>query len=351
MQKQHSFGINLRPSIIGKVKQTKTYFIKLTQKRIVIADEAMTLVSKFYFVLILNFSFLVAFAQPPEYKLTPKEYIEKFKDDAVKEMLLHQVPASITIAQGMLESGNGNSALAVYANNHFGIKCHKDWEGKTFIQDDDTKDECFRKYPTVLDSYSDHSQFLRSRSRYMFLFELKTTDYKGWAYGLKNAGYATDPKYAERLIELIEGNQLYQYDKLLTTPIEKESEKNFAKPLIAKSSARIVSLNNDRKFVIAKEGDSFLKIATEFEMGLWELYKYNELEKNASLKGGDIVFLQPKKNKAKKEFHSVQKGETLHTISQKHCVKMKKLLKYNNLKYGQEPPPGDTLNLRKKRRS
>ena len=143
--------------------------------------------------------------------MTRQEYIEKYKDDAISEMHRSGVPASITLAQGILESGDGNSKMARVAKNHFGIKCHSDWKGKTFIQDDDTKNECFRKYKSVLDSYKDHSDFLKRR-RYAALFELKITDYKSWAKGLKKAGYATNPKYPQLLIGIIEANELYQYD-------------------------------------------------------------------------------------------------------------------------------------------
>ena len=153
-------------------------------------------------------------AQPAEKKNTPADYIAAYKDDAIREMQLFRVPASITLAQGMLESDNGNSALAVYANNHFGIKCHKEWTGDTYTQDDDTKDECFRKYTSAYDSYVDHSEFLKTRPRYSGLFELKITDYKGWANGLKAAGYATHGTYAEDLIAVIEQNKLYEFDRI-----------------------------------------------------------------------------------------------------------------------------------------
>src|ERR1700741_4337052 len=155
---------------------------------------------KHFFIAAAIFIASFGAAQPSEKKLTPADYIMMYKEDAIKEMLQHGVPASITLAQGMLESGNGNSALAVYANNHFGIKCHTDWTGATYIMDDDAKDECFRKYETVLSSFEDHSMFLKSRPRYAFLFELPKNDYKGWATGLKEAGYATHPKYTELLI-------------------------------------------------------------------------------------------------------------------------------------------------------
>jgi flagellum-specific peptidoglycan hydrolase FlgJ len=155
-----------------------------------------------------------AYAQPSGFAHSRMDYIEMYKEQAIREMLLNGIPASITLAQGMLESGNGNSPLATYANNHFGIKCHKDWNGFSFTLDDDASNECFRKYASVTDSYSDHSRFIRTRRWYAPLFQLKITDYKGWAYGLKKAGYATHPRYAEMLIEIIEENNLNEYDKL-----------------------------------------------------------------------------------------------------------------------------------------
>ena len=161
-----------------------------------------------------------AFAQSTEY--THENYIAKYKDDAIREMFRSGVPASITLAQGLLESARGASSLAQYAKNHFGIKCHTVWEGPTYYQDDDEKDECFRKYATVLESYKDHSDFLMNRSRYAFLFELDPKDYKGWAKGLKKAGYAPDPKYPVRLIKLIEENNLYQFDNAELAVVKKK---------------------------------------------------------------------------------------------------------------------------------
>ena len=143
---------------------------------------------------------------------TPQEYIEKWQEVAIEKMKVHKIPASITLAQGILESGSGNSSLARLANNHFGIKCHSSWKGETYYQDDDAKDECFRKYRKVIESYKDHADFLTGRNRYAFLFDLKTTDYKGWAKGLKKAGYATNPKYPELLIGIIERSELHQFD-------------------------------------------------------------------------------------------------------------------------------------------
>jgi LysM repeat protein len=265
-------------------------------------------------------------------------------------MQLYKVPASITLAQGMLESDNGNSALAVYANNHFGIKCHKEWTGETYTQDDDTKDECFRKYSTVYDSYVDHSEFLKTRPRYAFLFELKLTDYVGWAKGLKQAGYATDPKYADRLISIIERYNLSQYDKLEgVTPIAAEPKSPEGTKTVVTNSMqkREVFLNNNRKYVIVKSGDTFMKIAQELDMGVWQLYKYNDMHKSSTLKAGQILYIQPKRNKAEQDKCQVKPGQTMHDISQQYGVKLKKLYKYNNMEPGTEPKAGQVIYLKK----
>jgi LysM repeat protein len=289
---------------------------------------------------------LFSAAQPSEYKMSAKEYIERYKEDAVKEMLMHGVPASITLAQGMLESGNGNSALAVFANNHFGIKCHKGWTGPTYIMDDDAANECFRKYPSVLDSYSDHSLFLKSRPRYAFLFELKRTDYAGWARGLKQAGYATDPRYADRLIDIIEQHKLYLYDQDTEMPSITVSAET---PQPPKMVTRKVMHFNNRKYVIVKPGDTFYRIAVETDVELWQLYKYNEMDKGSKLVPGTKMYIQPKRNKAKEKYHVVEKGETLHSISQLHGIKMKALCRKNGLEPTDKLTPGDKLYLRKKR--
>lgn len=284
------------------------------------------------------------YAQPAEHKMTSAQYIENFKDEAIKEMLMNNIPASITLAQGMLESGNGNSDLAVYANNHFGIKCHKGWDGPTFTKDDDAKDECFRKYSSVLDSYNDHSNFLKSRSRYAALFELKRTDYKGWAKGLKEAGYATDPKYTQRLLDIIETYKLYQYDKVdelpnITVAADKPRHPETMEP-------REILRFRFIKYIIVKPGDSFYKIAVDTDKDLWQLYKFNDLEPDAKLIAGQKLYLQPKRNKAKEPFHTVKKGETMKSISQLHGIKLKKLYKKNNMKPGEEPKVGDQLYMR-----
>ena len=277
--------------------------------------------------------------------MTAEQYINNFKEDAIKEMLMYNIPASITLAQGMLESGNGNSDLAMYANNHFGIKCHSGWDGATFRKDDDAKDECFRKYPSVFDSYTDHSQFLKSRSRYSFLFEIKRNDYKSWAKGLKAAGYATDPKYAQRLIQLIETNNLHQYDNIDGLPTIKAAiiEKPTTPKII---QTREILKSHFIKYVIVKAGDSFSKIAQDTDKDLWQLYKYNDLRAEDKLVIGQKIYLQPKRRKAAEPYHIVKKGDTMKSVSQLHGIKLKSLYKKNNMKPGEEPAIGQQLYMR-----
>lgn len=285
------------------------------------------------------------FAQPAERKYSRQDYIERWKDEAINQMNIHGIPASITLAQGILESADGNSPLARYANNHFGIKCHE-WTGEKYIQDDDRSNECFRKYESAEESYADHSQFLK-KTRYADLFNLAATDYKGWAHGLKKAGYATNPQYAYLLIQVIEENNLSQYDK----------EKVFAQKPIKETKTTVISVaykkhevkvhDNNIRYIIAKAGDTPYKIASEFEMGLWQIYKYNDFSKNETIHEGDIIYLQPKRNKAKFEFHTCEKGDTMKEISQKYGIKLSKLYKRNDMKRGEEPKAGAILYLRK----
>lgn len=276
-------------------------------------------------------------------KMTPEEYIATFKDDAIKEMYLHKVPACITLAQGMLESGNGNSPLCRNANNHFGIKCHKEWSGETYIMDDDEANECFRKYDHVLDSYSDHSLFLFSRSRYSSLFELKITDYKGWCYGLKNAGYATDPSYPERLIKLIEKYNLQDLNHIENTPKLNFPSQEIIQPELV---IRQVYRFNHIQFIIAKENDSFYKIAHDFNLELKDLLNYNDLNKSDKLTYGQKIYIQKKRRKALEPYHVVQKNETLKSISQLHGIRLTSLYKKNKLKIEDTLKIGDILFLR-----
>ena len=287
-------------------------------------------------------------AQPAERRITREEYIETYKDDAIREMMKSRVPASITLAQGILESGDGNSPLAVYAKNHFGVKCHAGWTGESMKLDDDAKDECFRKYESVYESFSDHSDFLVTRSRYDFLFELKITDYKGWAKGLKKAGYATNPKYADLLIMLIEQNDLDQYDNYAKVPPRKLDKNRSSKVLAANRISQSIKLHNNIKYITAKSGDTFYRISQDHEMNLWQIFKYNDLNKSDVLKAGDIIYLQPKRNKSNEDFHTVKQGETMRDISQIYGIKLKTLYKKNLLIVGTQPNAGDKISLKKK---
>ncbi len=313
--------------------------------------------SKSIFALALFFFGLTGnlLAQPSEKLVSRDQYIEMWKDEAIKQMVEHNIPASITLAQGILESANGNSELAKYANNHFGIKCHN-WTGEKMYKDDDHKDDCFRKYQTAHESFNDHSAFLSGRDRYAFLFDYEITDYKAWAKGLKKAGYATNPKYPTLLIDLIEKHNLAQYDQLHDVATSKKPEinaaENTSKPVTVVVTSLMVNTHtvnvsaNKVKFVIVKEGDTFYKIAKEFEIGLWQLYKYNDLANDDILKIGDVIYLQPKKGKSKTETHVVKKGDTMRNISQQYGVKLKKLYKFNELQFGTNLVPGETIKLK-----
>lgn len=285
-------------------------------------------------------------SQPDEYRMSRNEYIEKYKDQAIREMLHSGVPASITLAQGILESGDGNSPLARYAKNHFGIKCHKGWKGETFIMDDDESNECFRKYYSVYESFRDHSEFLSGRSRYASLFTLKTTDYKGWARGLKKAGYATNPKYANILIRIIETYDLSKYDKVNKMP-KQEMVSGIPTENKIEVADRTIDLQNNIKYIVVKSDDSFYKIANDLNMGLWQLYKYNDLEKGDNIEPGQILYLQPKRGKGTKEEHVTRKGDTMWQISQKYGIRLQKLYKRNAMEIGAEPKVGQLIYLRK----
>lgn len=295
---------------------------------------------------LLSFFILFSVTVNAQKVLTPEDYIAKYKDDAMKEMYLHKVPACITLAQGMLESGNGNSKLSVGANNHFGIKCHKEWSGETYFMDDDEKNECFRKYESVLDSYSDHSMFLYSRSRYALLFELPINDYKGWCYGLKTAGYATDPKYPQRLIELIERYKLQELNTIENTPKQSFPAHGEIKTEMA---IREVYRFNRIKFVISKNNDSYYKIAHDFNIELDDLLEYNDLSKTDKLQFGQKIYIEKKRRKALEPYHVVQKNETLKSISQLHGIRLNMLCKKNRLKADAKLNVGDVLYLRQRK--
>lgn len=289
-------------------------------------------------------------------QMTPEQYIGKYAEMAVKEMKRSGVPASITLSQGMLESGNGNSYLAKDGNNHFGIKCHK-WEGEKIYADDDAKGECFRKYKSVEESYKDHSEFLRQNSRYHFLFDLEITDYKGWAKGLKQAGYATSPTYADNLIRLIEKYELNDYDSGKAKPIdndkpEKRPRKNtdpVNDQFVINPYADEVYTNNNVPYVVVKDSIMLRDLSLQLDLMNWQLAQYNDLDKDAAVYPGEHIYIKPKRNKADKQYstHKLAEDETLRDVSQKYAVKIKKIMKYNNLEENQDVKPGTVLKLRK----
>jgi len=286
-----------------------------------------------------------------------KKYINKYKGIAVKEMQRYKIPASITLAQGILESGSGRGRLARKANNHFGIKCHKGWKGKTIRQNDDTRHECFRKYKNPEQSYKDHSKFLRHEKRYAFLFKYPITDYKDWAYGLKRAGYATNPRYPQLLISLIQRYKLYKYDKAragrfrfsakYTGVYLEPHPENFALGG-TNINNRPYYFNNGKKLIIVKPGDTFKHIAHDFEIHWRKLLQFNDVNKHFILHPGDIIYLERKAGRAEKiyPYHIVKEGETLWEISQLYGIRLKKLRSRNNLPRHYQPPVGTRLKLR-----
>jgi len=284
-------------------------------------------------------------------------YIEKYRDIAVSEMRRTGVPASITLAQGMIESDFGCSTLARQGNNHFGIKCHSDWTGPTIRHHDDRRNECFRKYQRPEDSFYDHSDFLRSGSRYIFLFDLDVTDYKGWARGLKKAGYATNPDYANMLIRKIDEMNLHYYDMGYTADVKKEKVEEVEEVEEVEKGGNVVSerkadkriLENNRvQYIIVMDGETRETIGKEFSLLRWELARYNELSDDFVPAAGQMLYLQPKRDKAEpgKETHTVAEGETIYSISQQYGIKKSKLCEMNRITEGEEPSPGSSLWLR-----
>jgi LysM repeat protein len=298
-------------------------------------------------------------------------YITQYADIAINEMVRTGVPASIKIAQGILETQAGKSKLVLESNNHFGIKCKSNWDGPKVYHDDDAQGECFRKYKDAVSSYKDHSDFLKLQPRYAALFELDLDDYTGWAWGLKKAGYATNPIYAETLIKFIEEyqlNQLNDYaedeeqDKYDISDYIEEITKNGLTPSTGNNTAassfasRKISYPEDVfkinsvKVIYAPAGSSLLAIAKKYNITLSKLLSYNELPKSVSvLKKSELVFLQPKKAIGNKSIHRVKRNESLRDISQHEGIKLSSLLQYNHLKANSKPSVGQKLNLKPKK--
>ncbi len=317
-----------------------------------------------YLIIALCLSLLPAriFSQPGE-RMTAEDYIHKYRIIAINEMNQYRIPASITLAQGLLETDNGNSELARLANNHFGIKCKNDWTGKTYLKDDDEADECFRKYDSPYESYADHSLFLTSRERYRSLFELDIMDYRGWARGLKAAGYATNPEYDKSLIRIIEelslhvlddqfvpnqilivnGSEIQQDTSMayLMSPVDSIPSESFF------STFRRIYVNNGVKLILAKKNDTYYKIATDFAIYSYQIPKYNELPKRGAPAEGQVIYIKKKKKKSSFDYHVVRHRQTMHDIGQKYAIRLKTLYRMNEMRKDDHLAEGQLIRLNK----
>lgn len=339
---------------------------------------------------IISFLFLNIFCVRAQVYQAYQDYVSVFARTAVEQMEEHGIPASITLAQGLLESAAGKSDLTKRSNNHFGIKCTSDWTGPTTSHDDDKKGDCFRVYDDPADSYRDHSLFLK-RPHYAPLFELSKTDYKGWAHGLKRCGYATDPAYPTKLIKLIEDYDLARYDKMKASQVEEPTEElvkqytysvkkktntvlPFSKTTQSKqtqsssrqsttttrsssseSSMGTVSATRERKihkankckYIIARENDTYAIISKEYNIAESRLRSFNEAGKLSEPRQGERIYLENKRNKGETATHKVKKGETMRDISQAEGIKLKKLYEYNTIPFGDQPEEGQTIRLKR----
>lgn len=308
---------------------------------------------------------------------TREEYVAKYKHIAIEHMERYGIPASITMAQGILESDSGNSVLAKSSNNHFGIKCKSQWTGRKVFHDDDEKGECFRAYDSVEESYTDHADFLDQSPRYDSLFAYSATDYRSWARGLKAAGYATAPDYAQRLIKIIEDNQLYLLDKdngdalyashlraeqglndkftenssvEIPVAIEGKTDPNNYRVAERTYNGFSVYANNHTHYVVARDGDSFKQIATTFGLAERTLRKYNELNPKSTCEPikGEPIYIERKQSKwlGNIHRHKVKEGETLHSLSQDYAIRLKRLAKMNKKQPNEALHAGEEIRLK-----
>ncbi len=316
---------------------------------------------------------LASFSSAAQKQELINNYISVYKDLAIAEMKRTGVPAAITLAQGIHESGAGNSKLVLESNNHFGIKCKSNWTGESVKHDDDAKAECFRKYPLAEESYRDHSDFLKNGQRYAFLFSLHPTDYEGWANGLKKAGYATNPKYPQALIKLIEDYGLQDYTFIglgkgpanltgsgiasIDEPVKLKAGKNDGiKEESPLKEGKLISSTypagefkiNDTKVVFVKKGTSFLAIAKGYNVDLSKIFEINEMSRAEVVEKDRLIYLQRKRKTGNNEFHTVQPGETLHDIAQLQAIRLESLRELNWLNEEQMPAIGEKLSLRTK---
>lgn len=295
------------------------------------------------------------YAQRNNRNTTYLNYVVMHSKEAMKQMDKYGVPASITMAQGLLETGGGTSSLAVEHNNHFGIKCHSSWRGKRTYHDDDLKQECFRSYGHWEESYTDHSVFLKQK-RYNRLWQLDPTDYKGWARGLQACGYATNKGYANRLIKIVEDYELYTLDQGAypswfdggVSYRDKVTNKRKPQKTTSQQPLRDCYLSYGLLYTLAKEGDTFRSIAQEMDMNAAKIAKYNDAPMDFALRSGDVVYLDPKNNMATPPHYTyvVKVGDSMHSIAQRFGIKMEKLYKMNDKDDEYLPIEGDVLRLR-----
>ena len=302
--------------------------------------------------------FILALGYTTQAQMTREQYIQRYQLLAIEEMGRSGIPASIKMAQAVLESGNGNSELSRKSNNHFGIKCKSSWRGGRIYYDDDEKGECFRKYKSVEESYIDHSNFLMGNPRYAFLFTLSPDNYKGWAKGLKEAGYATARHYDNSLIKIIEDNQLYRLDQKQTirplaanskgTALNKGiSDNTIINPFNSRKTIKI----NNLDAVVAREGDTYEILAQILGVEAWELYKFNDQSAGYRPHPNEVIYVEKKHRRTSKnqEFHTAAEGETMHFISQMYGLKLKPLYRRNRMKPGEQPQTGEVIHLRSRK--
>jgi LysM repeat protein len=300
-------------------------------------------------------------------------YVTQYKQLAIDEMIRTGVPAAITLAQGILESNAGQCSLTLQSNNHFGIKCKDDWEGKVVYHDDDRRGECFRRYNSAEDSYRDHSDFLKNRPNYASLFNIDVTDYKDWAYGLKKAGYATNPVYATSLITTIEKYDLEQYTdvalqqsnqmSVASSNVQSQQDIEFKNASflekqdvsqgntsyneeILKHPVNSIFRINQTNVLLAKEGTSLFAIATQYNIPYKKLLEYNDLDNVDILQQPTLIYLEKKQKRGAKDFHIASSNENMYDIAQEEGVQLESLLAYNNLQKNNQPKPGDKILLR-----
>ncbi len=294
-------------------------------------------------------NFIFSFALFAQY-ITAEEYIAGHKDMAIREMKRMGVPAAITLAQGLLETENGNSDLVKKSNNHFGIKCKSSWTAGGVSHDDDAPGECFRMYKDADESYRDHSNYLRGNDRYASLFRLDPRDYKGWAYGLRKAGYATNPKYSDILIKNIENNNLEQYTLMAVNDLpifdaskyKDDPEDKSINDVLQSTGQNVTPENSDaspvanltvnsKKALFVNKGTSLLAIATAYDINLGKLLEYNDLNKDGLLNKDQIIFLEKKQKEGNRDYYIAGDGETLYDVAQKNGVLLQSLCEYNHL--------------------